>query len=247
MQRLGRFHQRSLSAIPGLARRKPVVGAVGVALPAPDRVLEESHGGRPHGIGFEGGGIAMARPFIQSKVPRQLAVSGILALGLLGAHMVSIPSAKGVESFAVKWSRTSSFGNWTSAKALPRPRSGWPPLVRQGRLVQAFGWHGALGQAVFDRGMILASSGPQAVFSGPGGVVTKTDSLGQVWLRLANHMVLEISSVLRPRVAPGERVPPNYQIGMSRGTHVAVELVDRGYPVNPLKFFGRVTRSRGPR
>lgn len=189
----------------------------------------------------------MAGPLIPSKLSKQLAVSSILALGLLGAHRVSMPEARVLESLAVKWSRTSTFGNWTSAKPVPRARSGWPPLVRQGRVVQAFGWHGRLGQAVFHREMIVASSGSQAVFSGPGGVVAKTDALGQVWIKLANHMVLEISSVLTPRVAPGERVPPNYQIGRSRGSHVAVELVDRGYPVNPLEFFGRVTLLRGPR
>lgn len=128
----------------------------------------------------------------------------------------------------------------------PVPRSGaWPWLsTSPGRLTGTFGWQNPGPQAKFLGGIQIQIPPGQPVLSGPGGTViqVRTTSGGvTVEERVSSAVTLVVGGLQSSAVGTGTALGPSERLGVSGKRPLLIQVLDQGYPVDPLdpKFFGR--------
>ena len=181
------------------------------------------------------------------KLGVQLAVAAAILFGLRAGVAWKVPEVRTLATFAQKWSGTSTFGTWEFSLARTAPasgRRGWPWIVKYGRVSKLFGWNGANHKTAFNPGITIIGTRAETVTGGPGGSVVRAQRTRGQWhvvLAVHPHVILTFRGLASVRIRPGERIHAGAVIGRLGASPLRIEVLDRGYPVNPLQteFFSR--------
>lgn len=113
----------------------------------------------------------------------------------------------------------------------------WAFPVPAGHVSETFGWHHAGNGYRFEPGIQISASAHSPVVSVAGGTVLREIRTSQgaiLTVGMAPGLQVRYLHLLRVLVSPHRAVQLGQTVGLTGGTPLLVEVMVRGYPVNPM-------------